>query len=684
MKRIYLFCFRHSKIITVLSLVLFILSFYLSLNIKVNYDLYSLLPKDLPSVNALNELRSTFKLGEEAYILLPFKDPYEVDSLKKKVSQIKGVSKVSWISDFQDIFLPDYFWDQNIKDKFIKDGYTFLKIGFIESSQSPLTKSAIKEINLILPKGSYFTGNAVIGQDLSELTQRETIRYLLIGSILVIIFLFFLLPSMYVPLLIYYTIFLSILVNTAISTLLGQEISFISRMIVGILQLGVTMDYAIFLYHRYEEESKTKSKEEAGWEAVRTTAVSIIASSATTVAGFLAMTYMRFGLGKDLGFILARGVLVSFISSLTILPVLLYEFHHKWANSKRWVLRIPGEKLFNFVIRWRPVIFIIFLIGAFSLFVIPKFPMDYKLLRGLPENIPSMIGQKKLEEIFEKKSTIFAIGKESPDNWQEIIKVLKKDPYITGIMGYYEMVDPLLPDYMVPESVKETFFKDGVSYLTLDANFYYGTQESYDFIKRMRDKIEKRYNVTFTGIPVLNYDLKNVTTDDLNKVNIISIIAIFMVVALFFLSLPIPILLVLVIEMAITINLLIDYLTYGFIFFSSNLFIGAIQLGATIDYAVLLTSRYLEAKRKGFDKIASAHFAFEGINSIITSAGTMFFISFPLGIFSDIFMAKNLAMLVSRGAIISVLFVTLLVVPLLVTLDSVLEKLGFIRKEEKR
>jgi len=170
MKRIYVFCFRHSKIITILSLVLFILSFYLSLNIKVNYDLYSLLPKDLPSVNALNELRNTFKLGEEAYILLPFNDPYEVDSLKKKVSQIKGVSKVLWISDFQDIFLPDYFWDQNIKDKFIKDGYTFLKIEFIESSQSPLTKSAIKEINLILPKGSYFTGNAVIGQDLSELT----------------------------------------------------------------------------------------------------------------------------------------------------------------------------------------------------------------------------------------------------------------------------------------------------------------------------------------------------------------------------------------------------------------------------------------------------------------------------------------------------------------------------------
>uniref|UniRef100_A0A7C3MIN8 SSD domain-containing protein n=1 Tax=Dictyoglomus thermophilum TaxID=14 RepID=A0A7C3MIN8_DICTH len=684
MKRIYLFCFRHSKIIAILSLVLFILSFYLSLNIKVNYDIYSLLPKNLPSVNALNELRSTFKLGEEAFILLRFNNPYDVDSLKKKVSQIKGVSKVSWISDFQDIFLPDYFWDQNIKDKFIKEGYTFLKVEFIESSQSPLTKSAIKEINLILPKGSYFTGNAVIAQDLSNLTQRETIRYLLIGSILVIIFLFFLVPSMYVPVLIYYTIFLSILINTAISTLLGQEISFISRMIVGILQLGVTMDYAIFLYHRYEEESKTKSKGEAGWEAVRTTATSIVASSATTMAGFLAMTYMRFGLGKDLGFILTRGVLVSFISSLTILPVLLYEFHHKWSSSKRWVLRIPGEKLFNFVIRWRPVIFVIFLIGAFSLFIIPKFPVDYKLLRGLPENIPSMIGQRKLEDIFEKKSTIFVIGKESPDNWQEIIKVLKKEPYVTGIMGYYEMVDLLLPDYMVPESVKKSFFKDGVSYLSLDANFSYGSPESYDFIERMREKIEKRYNVTFTGIPVLNYDLKDVTTNDLNKINVISTIAIFMVVAFSFLSLPIPILLVLVIEIAITINLLIDYLTYGFIFFSSNLFIGAIQLGATIDYAVLLTSRYLEAKRKGFDRITSAHFAFEGINSIIISAGTMFLISFPLGIFSDIFMAKNLAMLVSRGAIISVLFVTLLVVPILVTLDSFLDKLGFIRKEERR
>jgi len=683
MKRIYFYAFRHSKLIFIFSLVLFAISFYLTLNIKVNYDLYSLLPQELASVKALNILRHTFKLGEEGYILLSFKDPQEVDELKGKISKIKGISKVSWVSDFQDIFLPEYFWDQNIKEKFIRDGYTLLKVDFIESSQSPITKEAIKEIKSLLPKGSYLTGNTAIAQDLSELTQRETFRYLIIGSIFVIIFLFFLVPSMYVPLIIYYNIFLSILINTAISTLLGQEISFLSRMIVGILQMGVTMDYAIFLYHRYEEELKDKSNEEAGYEAVRTTARSIIASAGTTVAGFLAMTQMRFGLGKDLGFILARGVIISFITSLTLLPVLFYNFSYKWASSKRWVLRISGEKLFNFIIRWRPIIFSIFIIGVISLFIIPKFPMDYKLLRGLPENIPSMVGQRKLEEIFEKKTTIFIIGEESPKNWQDILKILKKEPKVSSVMGYYDMVDPLLPDYMIPESVKESFFKDDISYLSLDINLEYASSESYKLVEKMREKIEDKYNVNITGIPVLNYDLRKITTDDLNRVNIISIIAIFLVVALSFLSIPIPFLLVLVIEMAITFNLLIDYITNGFIFFSSNLFIGAIQLGATIDYAVLLTSRYLEAKNKRFDRIASAHFAFEGLNSILISSGTMFFISLPLGIFSDIFMAKNLAMLVSRGAIISVFFVTILVVPLLVTFDSIIDRLGFIKKEGK-
>ena len=683
MKRLYMIAFKHSEIVLILSLVLFIISIYFTLNLKVNYDLYSLLPQELFSVKALNTLRNTFKLGDEGYILLPFQDSQEVDKLKDVILKIKGVSKVSWISNFQNIFLPEYFWDENVKEKFIKDGYTFLKVDFVESSQSPTTKKAVKEIKKLLPKGSYFTGNTVIAQDLSDITQRETVRYLLIGSIFVIIFLFFLFPSMYVPLLVYYNIFLAIMMNTAISTLTNQELSFLSRMIVGILQMGVTMDYAIFLYHRYEEEIKNKSKEEAGWTAVRATAKSIIASAGTTIAGFLAMTQMKFGLGKDMGFILARGVFISFILSLTLLPVLLYHFHHKWANSKRWVLRISGERLFNFVIKWRPVIFIIFLIGTIALFAIPQFPMDYKLLRGLPENIPSIIGQRKFEDIFEKKSTIFIVGEETSENWRKIIKILKQEPQVTNVMGYYDMVDPLLPDYMVPESVKESFFKNGLSYVSTDVNLEYATLESYKFIEKLRSEIENKYNVKITGIPVLNYDLKKLTAEDLNRVNLISIIAIFLVIALSFLSIPIPLLLVLVIEIAITTNLFIDYLTYGFIFFSSNLFIGAIQLGATIDYAVLLTSRYLEAKRKNLDKISSAHFAFEGINSIITSAGTMFFISLPLGIFSDIFMAKNLAMLVSRGALISVLFVTLLVIPLLVTFDSVLEKLGFIKKEGK-
>lgn len=680
MERIYKTAFKYSKYLVFLSLALFFLSLYLNLHLRINYDLYSLLPKDLPSVEAINTLKQKFKLGDEAYILLPFSDPKEVEDFKNKIEKIEGISKISWLSNFQDIFLPEYFWSKDLKEKFIKDGYTFLKIDFKESSQSPLTKKASQEIKKLLPKGAYFTGSVAIAQDLSDITQKETAKYLLIGSIFVILFLFFIFPSMYVPLLIYYNIFLAILINTAISTLLGEEISFLSRMIVGILQMGVTMDYAIFLYHRYEEEIKDKDKEEAGWIAVKSTAKSLIASAGTTIAGFLAMTQMKFGLGKEMGFILTRGVVISLFLSLTFLPVLFYHFYNKWANAKRWVLRLSGERLFNFIVKGRPLLLILFLAGFISLLLSPKFPMDYKILRGLPEDMPSIIGQRKLEDIFEKKSTIFLIGKESPKNWKKVVNILREDDKITGIMGYYDMVDPLLPDYMVPESVRESFFKDGISYVSLDINLSYATEESYNFVQKLRDSIENKFNIKITGIPVLNYDMKNITTKDLNRVNLISLFAIFSVIALSFLSLPIPFLLVTVIQMAISLNLFIDYLTYGFIFFSSNLFIGAIQLGATIDYAVLLTSRYLEAKSKGLDKASIAHFAFEGINSILTSAGTMFFISLPLGIFSDIFMAQNLAMLVSRGAIISVLFVTLFTIPLLTTLDPIVEKLTFIRK----
>lgn len=680
MEKIYRIAFKYSKYVIFLSLVLFLLSLYLTFNLKINYDLYSLLPKDLPSVEAINTLKQKFKLGDEAYIFLPFNNPKEVEDIKNKIEKIKGVSKVSWLSSFQDIFLPQYFWSGDLKEKFIKDGYTFLKIDFIEISQAPLTKRASQEIKRILPKGAYFTGSAAITQDLSEITQKETTKYLLIGSILVILFLFFVFPSMYVPLLIYYNIFLAILINTAISTLLGEEISFLSRMIVGILQMGVTMDYAIFLYHRYEEEIKERNREEAGWISVKSTTKSLIASAGTTIAGFLAMTQMKFGLGEELGFILTRGVLISLILSLTLLPVLFYHFYNKWANTRRWVLRLSGKRLFNFIVKGRPILLVLFLIGFISLIISPRFPMDYKILRGLPEDMPSIIGQRKLEDIFEKKSTIFLIGKESPKNWKKIMDILREEDKITGIMGYYDMVDPLLPEYMVPENVRESFFKDGISYASLDINLPYATEESYNFVQKLRDNIENRFNIKITGIPILNYDMKGITTKDLNRVKLISLFAIFTIIALSFLSIPIPFLLVVVIQMAISLNLFIDYLTYGFIFFSSNLFIGAIQLGATIDYAVLLTSRYLEAKSKGLDKAYSAHFAFEGINSILTSAGTMFLISIPLGILSNIFMAQNLAILVSRGAIISVLFVTLFTIPLLTTLDPMVEKLTFIGK----
>lgn len=684
MKKLYLKGFKHSRLIIILSLILFILSIYLTLNVKVNYDIYSFLPQELSSVKALEILNENFKMGEESYVVLPFKDPIEIERLRNQILKIEGIAKVSWISAFQDIYLPDYFWG-SIKDQFIKDNYTFLTITFSESSQSPTSEKAVKEIQKLLPKGSYFTGTAVIGQDLKNISQEETIKYLLIGSAFVMIFLFFIFPSMYVPLIIYFNMILAIVINTALSTLLNQEISFISRIIVGIFQMGSTMDYALFLYHRYEEESKRKDRAEAGWEAVRTTAKSIIASAATTVAGFLAITQMRFELGKDLGFLLARGVFTSFILSLTLLPVLFYHFHNKWAYSKRWILRVSGERFFNFILKVRHIILVIFLIGAVSLFLIPKFPMDYNITRGLPENIPSIMGQRKMGEIFGRSSSLSLVGKETPENWQKVIKILKEKPQVSNVLSYYDMVDPLIPEYMVPKSVRDIFFKDGFSYASCDLNVDYSSEEAYKLIKELREGIEDHYDIKITGLPVLNLDLKDLTTTELNKVNLISIIAIFLIIALSFLSIPIPVLLVLVIELAITLNLAIDYITYGFIFFSSYLFIGCIQLGATIDYAVLLTSRYLEAKQKGLDKFSSAKFSFSGgINSILTSAGTMFFTALPLGIFSNIFMAKNLAMLVSRGAIISVISVSLFVLPLLTVSDPFLSKLGFIRKEGKK
>lgn len=650
------------------------------LNTRINYDLLSYLPEKLDSVKGLKILQEKFELGTTTQLILENLSDNRVAKIKEKIESVSGVEKVSWVNDLADITLPREFWPEELTKNYYGKNATLLQISFEKSASDPSTKKAFKKIKELL-KGekAYFAGTVASSLDLEEVMKKDRIKYSLTSLALVTLMLVLTIPSIIVPLLFVLTIGAGVIYNLGLSFYLNQELSYLTSAIVFSLQFAVTMDYALFLYHRFEEERENLPDEKAMEEAIVTTFKAVSSASLTTVAGFLALTAMQLGFGKDMGFTLARGVFITLICTLTILPSLLLVFDPLIQKIAHRSYLPSFKRSAQFIVQHPLILALLFgLLFIPALYGYLKVEESFNLKEGMPQNLPSSQAEDLMAKKFGKKETVFLVMKE-PSSLSKLEKTVEKVESIEGVksaFGYPKLVDPLIPQEFIPEEAKKAFFSDSYTYCSVDLK-YSGTDKKSDRVIQSLKKVAKESSVKtyLTGSAVLLKDLEKVFQSDVGRVNLISILAIFLIVAVAFRSITVPVVMVSAIELAILLNQSVSAFTGSKVSFVAALAIGAIQLGSTVDYAILLTSRFEEEIKKRKNRFEALKKAVEeSSQSIMISAGTMFSATIGMAVLSSIGMLKGLATLIARGSLISFGVVVFLLPALLVISQPIFEK----------
>jgi|Deesub1362A_J573_1020465.scaffolds.fasta_scaffold01688_11 hypothetical protein len=681
---------KRRKEILLISLLLAFFGIIGMINQRINYDLLSYLPKELDSVKGMEILDEKFGMGTTVQLLLEDVKDEEVQKFKEEIEKIEGVEKVSWVTDFTDITVPREFWQEELVKNYYAKNTTLLQISFEESPTSPKSKKAFREIKeLFSGKKAYMAGSLASSMDMEEVMKKDRIKYSIAALVLVSLVLVLTIPSIIVPLLFVVTIGLAVIYNLGLSFYLNQELSYLTGVVVFSLQFAVTMDYALFLYHRFEEEREKLPDEEAMEEAIVTTFKSVTTACLTTVAGFSALSAMRLGFGVDMGLTLARGVFITLLAVLTILPSLLLVFDpliQKIAHRSFLPNFVSVSKVITRHSKIFALVFILLFIPA--VFGYLNMEKSFDLHEGMPENLPSIKAEDVLAKKFGKQETAFLVIKDydSLTELQETVKKVEKIRGVEGTFGYTQLVDSLIPEEFVPEEVREQFFKDGYTYYSVDIKYSQDDERINDVLRRISEVVQNRSSKTYlTGSAVLIKDLERVSEEDIGKVNYLSILAIFIIVLFAFRSLSVPLILVSTIELAILLNQGISTFTAAKVTFIAALAIGAIQLGATVDYAILLTSRYEEEMGKRRNRLEAIKKAVqESSQSILVSASTMFAATIGMVFLSNVGMIKGLATLISRGAIISFLVVVFLLPALLILSQPIFEWTGFKWPAEKR
>lgn len=652
-------------------------------NLNINYDIYSYLPSDVPSTKGFRLLNKNFKMGSSAQILLKNKSDTEIRDLKRKIEKIEGVEKVVWAGDLAELTVPREFWPQELVKNYYSKNYTLIHVYFKEEAQTPLTKKAFSELTTLINKNDGFiAGSVAISADIEKTMKVEMRKFFLATIILVTGVLLLTIPSVLVPILFMLTIGISVLINLGIAYFLKQDISYITRSIALPLQFAVTMDYALFLYHRFKEERKFFEDNEAMENAIVSTFKSVTAASFTTIAGFLALLAMRLGFGEDIGLTLARGVLITLICVLTILPALFLTFSSIIDKISHKTYLPDFVKVGSFITRHAKTFSLIFIfllvIGAYGSQLIK---MSFNIQQGMPSDLPSLKASDAIAKKFGKKDTAFIVFNEVNDiNEMGMItsRIMKIDG-IKSIFGYTTLVDPAIPEEFVPEEAKEEFIKNGNALYTVDLEYSPEDPKSKLTLSKIDTILEKSgMKAYLTGTSAMIRDVEKISAEDSSRVNLVSLIAIFLIVVIAFRSLSIPIVLVASIKMAILLNQAFYIFSNGEIPFVAALAIGAIQLGSTVDYSILMTSRYEEELKKTGNRFEAISKAIgESAQTILTSAGTMFAATIGMAVLGSMEIIKSLGVLISRGVVISFFSVVFLLPALLVVFQKVFERTSF-------
>ena len=617
---------------------------------RVNYDILTYLPKEIDTMKGQDILLDEFGTGAFSMCVVEGMEDQDISKMRKNMEKVDHVKKILWYDSLADLSIPKTMLPDKVQDAFINEDKdaTLMVIFFDSSMSSDETMDAIEELRSVADKQCYISGMSAVVTDTKNLSDKEVPIYVLIAVILAVIVLSLTMDSALIPVFFLLSIGMAIIYNLGSNVFFG-EISYVTQALAAVLQLGVTMDYSIFLWHSYEENQERfpDDKKRAMAHAISNTLTSVIGSSITTVAGFIALCFMSFTLGLDLGVTMAKGVIFGVICCVTVLPSMILVFD-KAIDKTRHKAIIPDLGVISgWVVKHYKafiVTFIIVLIPA--LWGYTHYEVYYDLAGTLPGNLDSVVANDKLDETFAMNSTHIILCDSSLEP-KEVNEMMSKIDDVDGVkatLGLDSLVGPTVPREMIPSDIKEVVMDENYQMLMISSEYKVASDEVNDQCDKI-EKIMKKYdkNAMLIGEAPCTKDLITITNHDFNVVSTVSIGAIFLIIACVFKSISLPIILVAVIEFAIFINMGIPAFTGTKLPFIAGIVIGTIQLGATVDYAILMTTKYRKARYNGVEKqeaITSALGA--SMQSVIVSALSFFEASYRLGLYSNVDMIASL------------------------------------------
>ena len=677
MKKFTKFISHRPKFVLLIMTALIIPSLIAYKLTGVNYDILSYLPKDLNSTKGQEILDKDFKNAATGMLILEGTD-HDAEVLREKILEVDGVEDVISKSSTLGDMIPQEFLPDDIKDIFYSKDSTLMIVKFSDSSSSIKTMNAIDKIKKIESKQKYLSGISALVKDTKDLIDKETPLYVGLAVALGLIILSLTNESTIVPFVFILTIAYAVIYNFGTNIFLG-EISYLTKAIAAVLQLAVTMDYSIFLYHRYVEEKKyCKNKNDAMDIAIQKTISSLFASSFTTFAGFIVLIAMRLGLGKDIGLVMSKGVLIGLLSTIIVLPAMLLVVE-KFINKYNHKVLLPEfNKLAEFTINHKKALFAIFIVLFIpAIYGSSHTKLYYNLDRSLPQDLDSIVALNKMKKDYDMASTHFILVKDdlSKSSLNNLISDLKEIDGINSVLSVSSVTGVSLPIDFLPNKLQENFSKGGYQMIMANSKYQTASPEVKNQIKNMRNVINK-YDKKglLTGEAVLTDDLTVISERDFKIVNAISIGVVFLIIAIVFKSIGIPIVLIGAIELAIQINMGIAFYLNHTIPFITSIIIGVIQLGSTIDYSILMTDRFLvEYKQlKDVDKSLKISVK-ETSKSIVASALSFMAATIGVGMYSKMEIVSTICIFLARGAIISML-VILVLLPAIISISFPLIK----------
>ncbi len=684
---------KHRSLILIIGILLLIPSAFGYFHTRVNYDILNYLPDEIDTMKGQEIMVDEFGTGAFSMCVVEGMSDKDISKMRKEMCKVDGVKDVLWYDSFLDLSVPVEMLPDNIKDVFInKDAdSTILFVLYPNSISADETMDAIESLRKVMNKQCYLSGMSAVVTDTKNLSNKETPIYVLIAVILSTIVLALAMDSAIIPVFFLLSIGMAIVYNLGTNVIKG-EISYVTQALAAVLQLGVTMDYSIFLWHSYEEKQQVYPGEKgrAMAHAISNTISSVVGSSITTVAGFIALCFMSFTLGMDLGVVMAKGVIFGVICCVTVLPSMILIFDNAIEKTKHKVI-LPD---LSGISKWVTQHFYIFLILFFVLIGPAVYgythnTVYYDLAGTLPESLESITANNKLEEQYHMGAThMVLLDANTPT--KDVVKMTKEMEKVDGVkavLGLDSIVGSTIPKDMLPDQIREVFESGKYKMLLIMSEYKVASDEvneQCDTLKQMVKECDE--NGMLIGEAPCTKDLIEITDKDFKMVSAVSIGVIFVIIAFVFKSITLPVILVAVIEFAIFINMGIPTYTKTAIPFIASIVIGTIQLGATVDYAILMTNKYKRARHNGLEKKEAVIEGMKGsVQSIIVSALSFFAATFGVGMYSNIDMISSLCTLMARGALISMVVVILLLPTMFMIFDKVIihTSAGFINKEKQ-